>query len=292
MKIPIFNLILISSIFIFLLSFLIHPDTAITQDLGRHLKMGEIIWQTKSVPKTNLFAYTFPDFPFINHHWLPEVVFFLVNQAGINTLNLFKILIITTSYIIVYKLASKKAGWLTISVVSLLFLPVAQERTEIRPEIFSFLFFSLYLLILGTGKKTKLIWLLPLIQLVWVNSHLYFFVGPVLFSFFFFSQLMSREKTYQLPKLLLVGLLILLVNLINPNGLKGATYPLAVFNNYGYQIVENQSPFFLEKIGYFPYITFFKLCLGLLVISFTLNFKKINFFNFCLAVFLSIWLSF
>ncbi|KKT25633.1 MAG: hypothetical protein UW11_C0025G0017, partial [Parcubacteria group bacterium GW2011_GWA2_43_9b] len=46
--------------------FLIHSASAINQDLGRHLKMGEIIWQTGHVPITNLFSYTNPNFAFIN----------------------------------------------------------------------------------------------------------------------------------------------------------------------------------------------------------------------------------
>src|SRR3989338_9141741 len=63
-------------IFVLLGSFLVHNFDTIGQDIGRHLKVGEIIWQTKEVPKTNLFSFTEPDFPFINHHWLSEVIFF------------------------------------------------------------------------------------------------------------------------------------------------------------------------------------------------------------------------
>ena len=57
---------------------LIHPPTAWFQDLGRHIKLGRMILDTSSVPDTNLFSYTHKDFPFVNHHWLSEVLFMLI----------------------------------------------------------------------------------------------------------------------------------------------------------------------------------------------------------------------
>ena len=51
---------------------------SINQDIGRHIKFGEIIWQTKTVFQVNLVSFTAPDYPFINHHWLSEVIFYFM----------------------------------------------------------------------------------------------------------------------------------------------------------------------------------------------------------------------
>src|SRR5947209_7454736 len=45
-----------------------HPITAINEDLGRHLLLGQIIGKTQTVPKVNLLSYTYPQAPFINSH--------------------------------------------------------------------------------------------------------------------------------------------------------------------------------------------------------------------------------
>jgi hypothetical protein len=75
----------------FAISFLWKSDLSLDQDLGRHLKLGEIIWQTKSIPKTNLFSYVTPDNPFINHHWLFEVLAYLWNGIlGLESLLILK----------------------------------------------------------------------------------------------------------------------------------------------------------------------------------------------------------
>src|SRR3972149_12086752 len=93
---------------LFVFSFLFRTDHAFDQDLGRHLKLGEIIWQTKSVPKINLFSYTNPDFPFINTHWLFEVLVYLGQQAiGLQTLLILKIIIFLISVWLILRIIPK-----------------------------------------------------------------------------------------------------------------------------------------------------------------------------------------
>src|SRR5262250_2121111 len=57
--------------------FLAHSINLTDSDLGRHLKNGELVIQSRLVARTNLFSYTFPDQPFVNHHWGSGVIFYL-----------------------------------------------------------------------------------------------------------------------------------------------------------------------------------------------------------------------
>src|SRR3989338_8322910 len=76
--------IVIVLIFILAGTLFFHNFTSVNVDIGRHIKLGEIIWQTKSIPNTNLFSFTAPDYPFVNHHWLSEVIFYGVYSLGSN----------------------------------------------------------------------------------------------------------------------------------------------------------------------------------------------------------------
>ena len=97
LKITIFILLLF-----FLATFLVHKINLPTDDLGRHIKAGEIIWQTKSVPKVNLFSYAEPRHKFINHHWLSEVLFYgLFNLIGFKSLVIFKVIILLIAFVVV-----------------------------------------------------------------------------------------------------------------------------------------------------------------------------------------------
>lgn len=254
-------------IIIFCTVIFFHSDGTITQDLGRHLTLGKIIWQSKYVPDTNLFSYTYPDFPFINHHWGSEVIFYLGNSLfSINGLIIFKIIIVTTAFLVLSRTAMKKSDNIAILIGSFLALEILRERTEIRPEIFGCLFLSLFLTVLYQEKikETKWIWILPLIMVFWLNMHVTFVFGVVVFFLFLLDRTIEKKLK---KKYFILGSLILLSLLFNPFGWQGAIYPLSIFHNYGYSIVENQSPFFLEKFGYRETILYFKIATFLLLLT-------------------------
>lgn len=261
----------------FVFSFLFKTDQSFNQDLGRHIKVGEIILQNFSIPKVNLFSYTNPDFPFINTHWLFGVIAFLFQKAG--ALQLFLILKVVVILISV---------WLTLKIIpegkqvlllpmGFIFLHVLRERTDLRPEIFSFLFTALSFFILEKfiRQKTRLIFLLPIIQIIWINTHIYFFVG-LLLQFIFFSHLLFKRIGWHLSFFVLLASIF--VSLLNPNGINGLLYPLNVNQNYGYSIVENQSMFLLENIGFRDSnFLFVKLSFGIILFSLVLSLIKKNF---------------
>ncbi len=269
-------------------SFIFRTDNSFDQDLGRHIKLGEIILQTHAVPKTNLFSYTFPDFPFINHHFLFEVLVFLGQQyLGLTALLILKILILLLTIYLTLSLVEKKFLPLLLP-LGFLFLHDIRERVELRPEIFSFLLTVITLKILDRFKtdNTKLIYFLPLIQLIWVNSHIYFPVGFIIQTIYLADFLWSQEFT-KFKKLAIIFIISILISLLNPNSLNGLLYPLTVFGNYGYQIVENQNMFFLEKIGFTDHnFLFVKFSIIIIFLSFLIGYlrKSLNLKNILLAL--------
>ncbi|OGM98984.1 MAG: hypothetical protein A2915_03415 [Candidatus Yanofskybacteria bacterium RIFCSPLOWO2_01_FULL_41_34] len=274
-------------IFVLLGSFLIHNFDTIGQDIGRHLKVGEIIWQTKEVPKTNLFSFTEPDFPFINHHWLSEVIFFgIFSYFGFIGLTLVKTALVLIAFLLLFftikhlwitDLRSRlSTGFWSLLVSFLLSMFIFIQRTEVRPEIFSFVILSFFLFAILKAKYEKnyfFLWFLPILELFWVNLHIYFFIGPFLLLAFLIDRLVSKRS--DLIRIVLIGSLTSLATLINPNGIQGALLPFKVLNEYGYNIVENQTLSFLANLrGFLLPVFIFKLSVVLLVISLILTAKK------------------
>lgn len=262
-------LIIYGLLLLFTLSFTFRTDPSFEQDLGRHLKLGQIIWQTKSIPKTNLFSYTYPDFPFINHHYLFEVISFLLNQnLGLTSLLVLKMILILATVLLTL-LAVKKEHLLLLLPVGFLFLHIFRERIDYRPELFSFFFTALTVFILEkyTDTKSRLIYLLPLIQLIWVNMHIYFLMGIIIQGVYGLYFLLEK-KWPQFKTLLAAGLLSTVILLVNPNTFLGVIYPLKIFGNYGYTIAENQTIFLLESINFKDQnFLFVKLALLVIFIS-------------------------
>ena len=266
----------------FVFSFLFKTDSSFDQDLGRHLKLGEIITgygliaqQTYEVPKTNLFSYTNPDFPFINTHWLFEILIYVVNQTiGLHWMLVLKLVLMIVAVWLTFKIIPDQKSALLLP-IGFIFLHVLRERAELRPEIFSFLFTAItyYILELSLrAKRSNLLFVLPLIQLIWINTHIYFFVGLVLQAIFFihlgYKYLRFNLEGYRIKLLGLIFGLSVLVSFINPNGVSGLLYPLNVTQNYGYTIVENQTMFLLESIQFKdPNFLFVKISMGIILLS-------------------------
>lgn len=261
----------------FVFSFLYRTDYSFDQDLGRHLRLGEIITQTHQVPKINLFSYTNPDFPFINTHWLFEVFVYVWSQTlRLQSLLILKIIIFIFSVWLIFKTIPKENGVLFLP-IGFIFLHVLRERLEFRPEIFSFLFTASTYYILNTSLRTKrgnLLFILPLIQLIWINTHIYFFVGLILQAIFLIH-LSFHPRGGKLKLLTIISILSVIASLLNPNGIKGLLYPLNVNANYGYTIVENQTMFLLESINFRdPNFLFVKLSATIVAITIFVSFIK------------------
>src|SRR3989344_6003790 len=292
-------------IFVLLASFLIHNFDSIGQDIGRHLKVGEIIWQTKEVPKTNLFSFTEPNFSFINHHWLSEVIFYGVfSLGGFTGLILLKIFVVLSSFLLLFflvnnllttsqvmptcevrlwindiasRLSTASRAFWPIIISFLLSMFIFISRTEVRPEIFSFVILAFFLFALFKAKheqKYKYVWFLPIAQLLWVNLHIYFFIGPFLILVFLIDRLANKDYA-NVKKTIIVLFLALVATLVNPAGIRGALLPFNILKEYGYSIVENQTLAFLADFFSFNLPIFvFKVSVGVLVVSFLLTIKK------------------
>lgn len=269
--------------------FLMKDVNLVTADLGRHLKNGELFLQNFQVPAVNLYSYTYPDFPFINHHWGAGVAFFLIDKFfGLAGLSSFFIALSLLTFWLFFRLAEKMSSFFLALPAALLAIPLLGERTEIRPEIFSYFFAGLFFWLLWHFQKDRLsfrwLFFLPFIELLWVNSHIYFFLGFLILGSFWLEDLFSNRKN--LKKLTLILFLTAMAALINPFGLQGLIYPFLIFGNYGYRIVENQTVWFLERLqvfhANFPIFKAALVLLGTSVMALLIFKRK----NFSLALFL------
>ena len=266
---------------LFLLITLGIADRAITQDLGRHLMMGRVILSCHCVPVTNLFSFTNPTFPFIDHHWLSEVVFFLLQQAGgFGLIMWIKVVIILLSFGLVLWIALKQSRSFWVFSFGVFYVMMFSERFDTRPEVFSFLFLSLFIFLIDRYRRSRSFYpllALPFIQVLWSNMHIYFPIGVGLFIYLLIDQFVVKRRL--IDKRLFVVFILLIGSLfINPHGLTGALYPFHVFDHYGYSIVENQNVFFLNTFFFNYHILIFEVLALLFVLSLVVNFRKLDVF--------------
>lgn len=248
---------LLLCLFIFALYglFLSHPIDLTTADLGRHIKNGEVLFQDSGVLRRNFYSYTEPDFPVINHHWGSGLLLYAAHEGfGFTGVHLLFILLSFAALCVFLKTARLYAPWGIVGFAALPATFLLAERTEIRPEVFSYLFAGFFFYILchsslhwNDRPRGRTLWLLPFIEILWVNTHIYFLLGPLIIGAFLLEALLKRRR--EILELLGVCGATLLATLVNPFGYKALTGALTLFENFGYRLAENQSLFFLKRLG-------------------------------------------
>lgn len=281
---------------IFLLSLFVFQKINLTAaDLGRHIMNGKLFMQADSLNisreallHTNFFSFTNPDFSFVNHHWGSGILFYLIFSVfGFGGLSFLYGACVLFSAIILYYIFRSIHFFISFPIM-LFLIPLIGERTEVRPEGFSYLFISIILALLylysANQISKKWLYFIPAISLLFVNMHIYFIFAPFLIGMFLLQTLVQKDFAKSKNLAIILGLSTAAL-FLNPYGWYGVIYPFIILQNYGYLIVDNQSILFLMKLAINnPNFLWWKISTGFLIFaSFLMLIKHRN--KFPLALF-------
>jgi hypothetical protein len=226
-------------------------------DMWWHLKMGEIIWTTHTIPKTDLFSFTTGHHSYIPHEWLSQLVIFGAYKAG-GYLGLMALLCTLASVLLVagYCLCWLYSGNAKIAFVGgMAIWMFSTIGLAIRPHMFGYIFLiiELMLLHLGRTRNPRFFWGLPILFAIWVNSHGSFFLGllvagVVLASSFFRFQaglLVSPSWDPRVRRILAYAFVLSIAALfLNPIGPNQVLYPINTLMHQplGLSVVDEWKP--------------------------------------------------
>jgi len=289
------------------LSFLISFHTLSDTDIFHHLKTGQVILQTHQVPDKDIYSFTRSGKEWIDALWLFQIIISsLYRISGFAGIIFFGALLSAIIWGLILVNIYNSRRYFSILFLSLLCLVAASFRFKLRPELLSFFYLALELILLERHQQGKryALYPLPLLLLLWLNSEglwpLYF----VVLSVFLFEQLLfipdlritrylKRGSSLPAKKSALhLGIIFILsipLVLLNPYGIRGALFPLKLYEeafssqNLVHQIIiEFRSPF-SDLFPWFikaPYIILVGFS-SLLVIYFMIN-RRLSFSGFIL----------
>ncbi|HEU5422416.1 MAG TPA: hypothetical protein VFU72_02650, partial [Nitrolancea sp.] len=144
-------------------------------DYWWHLRTGQLIAQTHSVPTVDSYSFTANGKSWLAHEWLSELIIYGLDQAGGYALSILVFLAVAAGALwLGFRTAlalgaSRWAALLTFIWATFMF----GGFWVVRPQVFSWLFLALFLAIIVEHRRGKasLWWLVPLTA-VWVNLHL------------------------------------------------------------------------------------------------------------------------
>ena len=197
--------------------------SAVDMDYWARLLQGNAFFQLGTILKTDIFSYT-PTHKWLDHEWGASIIFSLIqNIFGYVGVLFFKTILVFLIFLFLYKtirLYKKENDFIFNLLYSLLIVLAIPTITQswIRCHLFTFLFFSISIFIVEKVrlyKNYKLLYILPVIMLFWVNIHggCVSLLG-VLFIYIIGELLNKKEYKH----FLYVLLLSFLVMFINPYG--------------------------------------------------------------------------
>src|SRR3972149_3024467 len=115
-------------------------------DTGWHIRAGEFMIDTLSVPKTDIFSFR-PPFPWMPHTWLSEVIMAAIHRAsGLTGVVIFFSFLIALTYFLLFKMMRRYGGnILAAIVIALLGLAASILQGSTGPHfVWRFLFVAWY----------------------------------------------------------------------------------------------------------------------------------------------------
>lgn len=183
-------------------------------DYGWHIRAGEMI-ASHGVSTREYFTYSMPDYPFVDFEWGSHVLIWW----GSRTIGYVGLALLYTGFAVAaVAICSKKipSGLLKATIV-LLAASTLFSFVGIRVQLISWLFFALVVFILEYYRKTKWIFVLPLLFLLWANFHGAFVLGLGIFGLTVIIETIQSRKI-DVKEMSIFGLSIL-VTLLNPYGI-------------------------------------------------------------------------
>jgi hypothetical protein len=232
-------------------------------DIWWHLRTGELILSTHSVPRTDPFSFTRFGQPWVAHEWLSDVLIYGLYRIGGWGGLIVPFGVITAMALLL--IFVRCAGRPYVAAIATIWAAAASAPTwGVRPQMLSFLLASLFLLILErASERPKMVWWTVPLTWLWLNLHAEFALGIALMLLFLAGTALDvgfgvDQWDERKPFLRNLGgaiLACLAVVPLNPNGFRMYWYPLETLQSPAMQsyIDEWFSPNF-HQLRHLPFL--------------------------------------
>jgi len=209
-------------------------------DLWWHIRTGEHLLDTGAWPRVDPFSFTAAGAPWMAAEWLGDVLLALGARAGgLRGLDALTIALTALVMLALYALGTLRSGNAKAGFMAVAIQIGFVSAFSLRPQLLGILFLVITLIVLERFRQTRSrwIWLLPPLFLVWINTHGSWIIGlgtigvPLVTGLvdLRFGALSTRRWTVpERNQLLVVLLLCIAMTTVTPYGLGLALYPFTV----------------------------------------------------------------
>jgi hypothetical protein len=251
-------------------------------DFWWHLKLGEIIVTTRSIPTTDLFSFTAAGRPFLVDNWLAEIAYYLIYRLGGLPLIVFlNAVLYALALSPIFLLCRESTRQIRLAAFATLLACLAFAGNA-RPQVFSFAFFAFFYWVLDgfRFRRRNMLWILPFAMVVWVNVHGAFVLGLGLVALYLASEslrhIFNAKDALPVNRLLTLAFVLpscMAATLVSPQSYRVYGYVRLILSDRVVQhmVTEWQRPRIDSFEGALFYCTFLLAIAGFAVMRRQLN---------------------
>lgn len=181
--------IVLAGLFVFIEQRQIRPN-----DFWWHLRLGELIVETRSVPTLEPFGFTIAGERWLDQPWLAQVLLYATFEVGgAAAILLLHGLAITGGYALVLLAVRPRDYGRAGAIAVLVGAAAGSMNWAVRPQMFSFLLFGALIYAIERHRRgdVRWLWLSVPIFLVWANTHGVFVYGVAVLGIYISSRLVE-----------------------------------------------------------------------------------------------------
>ncbi len=214
--------------------------TPVDTDMYWHLRTGQFILQTRSVPLSDPFSWTALGTPWVDVHWLSQVILFgAYTLLGMPGLAWLVAALVVLAFVFVWK--QMEGTPLLRAFIVVLAAAAAGAVWTPRSQMATFVLTALvgYLVYLYKWKQLDRLWVIPIVFVLWVNLHGGYVSGFMLLGAVLAGEIANHVLGFTGPevmswkrwrKLLIITLISGGVLLINPYTIHALLLPFKTVN--------------------------------------------------------------
>ncbi len=201
-------------------------------DLTYHIRAGDEILRTGSLPRADTYSFTVPGAPWTDQQWGSQVVLaFFHRFGGWATLAALRAALVATTFGLVYRACRVRgASPRTASLLTLGGFLVAVPGLALRPQLLALPLVAATILLLAQREQhPRRLWWIPVFALIAASLHGSFTLFPLLVGLAWLEDVISRRRTARAT--LTITVATALATLVNPFGFGAWTYAYDLSTN-------------------------------------------------------------
>jgi hypothetical protein len=235
---PAVSFLVVLTFLVLAIVFVLAHGSVADPDIWWHLHNADYLVQHHALPRYDMYSFTVAGHPWINHEWLGELPYYFGWRAlGLRGIDAVTLSVLSLIFLGLLYLSYRHSGHYKASVAACCYAVfLASVSFGPRTILFGYAYLVGLLVVLQRFRQrdSNLVWIIPPLFCLWVNTHGSWLIGLILFSIVIGTGLVrgtwgavSAEPwtPSQRKKLLLVWGMSVAALFVNPFGWRLVFYP-------------------------------------------------------------------